>query len=481
MNRVLGGLIVCLLATDVYARTEQPHTIYIPRSISAYPFLIDQYGVDLAKKNCIASLSHTAIYQESSNATKNVPFFFGDDTTQLAIKENELGDINSDWLHVESAANTEYASILKIAPKRTVFGICFRNQYSLAKLFEGLWAAVVVPVVSVTHELRPLEIKAPTTRVADGSQFDSVLNALDWDNWRAGKWSQEEQSIIGLDDVIAQLGLTIKGPLGSTQDISLEIALPLGHRPTGQYLFEPLIGSQGSVGLGSAIKTVVPLVSFGGLQVSYVGSVAYRYYLKNNQLRLFDLKGQPFSRYLVYMDIDLVPHVSNVIVKASNGNNFFMRDTMVIPGGTGTSVTSLQASYANYKVQAGYLYWWRVAEQVTFAAPLDRTFAVPSPRGLSSGDSPVPIWLSGAQITDKFSADDLAVSSEPAVAYDIEFDIDSGAMPQAASHTLFADLQGAWEGDVVCATVKVGIAYEFAKTPAVFDSLHAWCGIGITF
>ena len=481
MNFFIIVFVSWCLAATAFARTEQPRTLYIPRSVSSYSFLTDQPRSDGLKNKKIASLSHTLVYQESANAKKSTPFFLGDDATQILIRENELGDINSDWLHIESALNTEYASSITVAPKRTVFGVCLRNHYYLDSLFEGLWVAAVVPVVQVTHELRPSEIVAPTTKVDPQSEFSSVLSALDWDNWRAAKWSQHEQSIIGVDDVIAQIGLTINGPMASTQDVSLEIALPLGHRPTGQYLFEPLIGSQGSVGVGGSIKTVVPLIKRGELFLSYVGNLNYRYYFNNHQQRLFDLKGQPFSRYLVYMDTDLPAHISNVAVKASNGSNFFSRDTIVTPGATGNSVTSLQASYAQYKLQAGYLYWWRVAEQIQFTAPLDRTFAVPSPRGFSSGDSPVPIWLSGAQITDKFSPDDLALSSVPAVVHDIEFDLDSGAMPQVASHTLFVEGQSEWQGEAVSATVKLGIAYEFAKNPAVLDSVHVWCGIGIMF
>jgi len=80
MNRVLGGLIVCLLATDVYARTEQPHTIYIPRSISAYPFLIDQYGVDLAKKNC---------GQNPKNTIYAFKRFMGSNITDVIVQEEK--------------------------------------------------------------------------------------------------------------------------------------------------------------------------------------------------------------------------------------------------------------------------------------------------------------------------------------------------------------------------------------------------------
>ncbi len=471
-------LMLLVSATSLHSRTEQPRTCYVPRSISSYIFYTDKHQAPVAVSTKKTSISHTLIYQESANASKSAPFFLGDDRTSLLINENELGEVNSDWLHIESADNAVYSSTIKIAPKKTTLGVCLHSYYSLDQLCEGLWACVVVPVVQVTHELRPSEVKKPTSIVSPDSQFTSVLAALDWDNWRAGKWSQQEQTIIGVDDVLVQIGLRLKGPLESVQDVSLEVAMPLGHRPTGQYLFEPLIGSQGSVGVGGAIKTIAPLVTWGPLTLSYVGHVAYRYYFQAHQPRLFDLKGQPFSRYLVYMDTDLTPHTSNVAVKASNGPNFFLRDCLVTPGATGQSVTALQCGIGSHKLQFGYQYWWRVAEQVMFAAPLERTFATPSPRGLSAGNQ---LWLTAPQITDKFSVDDLATSSNPAVVRDIEFDIDSGAMPQVASHTVYVDFNSVWENELVAVTMRIGLGYEFGKNPAVLDSVHGWCGIGITF
>ncbi|MDQ5890715.1 MAG: hypothetical protein QG604_589 [Candidatus Dependentiae bacterium] len=464
------------------ARSEQPRTIFIPRSMSSSALYTDGFSLlathDREHKR-VMLFGHSLLYQESFNHTKSAPFFLGNDRTKVIIDEGEEGDINPDWFHIQSATDTLYKSTLSVAPKRLAIGVCLRAQYILDDILDGLWAAVVLPIVNVTHTLNVAEFKNSATQVSPTSAFGSVERALDWDNWRAGKWSGEPQSITGLDDMVCQLGLDIDGPLNSMQQIALEIVVPVGGRPTGQYLFEPLIGSQGSVGIGGSIKTVAPVYQLNkNCLFSYIGHLGYRYHLPCHQPRLFDLKGQPFSRYLVYMDTALRPDIANVVMKAANGGNFFLRESLVTPGATGQSINALEMSISRHRINVGYMYWWRVAEQVTFAEPLTRTFAVPSPQGLDSGD--LPLWLSGPKISDSFSALDVAISTSPAIVQDIEFDVDSGAMPQVASHTLFVDYNSSFIHDIATCTVRLGFAYEFAHTPTVLDSLHLWCGIGIT-
>jgi len=480
---VLLCLSICF-AVHSRPHVEQPRSVFIPRSFSSYVLYTDGFSLlashDPSHKRVLL-FGHSAMYQSSFNKEKSAPFFLGHDRKSLLVDEGGAGDINSDWFHIQSVEDTIYQSNVKVAPERTAVGVCLRAQYIMDDLVQGLWAAIALPLVHVTHTLNPSEVLSAASQVDPASPFPSVVRALDWDNWRGGKWSQQTQSITGFDDMTFQMGFDVDGPRDSLQQVALELVIPVGARPTGQYLFEPLIGSQGAFGLGCSIKTITPVMQIKEEWfLSYVGFLGYRYHTQTHEPRLFDLKGQPFSRYLVYMDTTLAPNVTNVALKASNGGNFFLRDTLVVPGATGQSITGLEVKYRQHRLNLGYLYWWRAAEQVTFAAPLDRTFAVPSPQGLSDDDSPAQLWLTGPQMTDKFSLHDQAVSTLPATVQDVEFDIDSGAMPHVASNTLFIDYNSSFIHDVATCTVRLGVAYEFSLAPAVLDSLHMWCGIGIT-
>jgi len=477
-------LLSCLFCARMWATVaDQPaRTIFIPRPKSANALYTEGFSLlathDVAHDRVLL-LGHTAFFETAPQSTKVGPYFFGGAKEYLKVDENGTGDINSDWLHLDPAVGATYTSLIRVYPKRSVAGVCFRAQYILDALLNGLWVGFVAPLVHAIHELQPVEQQLPSTVLATTSQFSSALSCFDWINWRAGKWSGQSQSITGFDDVVCQIGFDIYGPRDSIQQIALELVVPVGDRPTAQYLFEPLIGSQGSFALGGSVKTITQLFEFDKkMRFSLVSYLCYRYLFQSHQLRLFDLKGQPFSRYLVYMDTALSPDIANVQTKAANGQNFFVRDALVIPGAMGQSITALQCQIAQHQCTLGYLYWWRTAEQVSFAGSSTRSFAVPSPQGLNTGGA--QLWLTDAQVVENFSSLDAAVYATPSPTYDIEFDVDSGTTPHMSSNLLYVDYTSSFVRDAGTYSVRLGTGYEFSSGSAVLNSWHVWGGVGLT-
>jgi hypothetical protein len=266
--------------------------------------------------------------------------------------------------------------------------------------------------------------------------------------------------------------------MNSTQRVYAELAVPVGSYPTGQYLFEPLIGNSGGFGVGGGTASVVPLFQFwGSVQAVFLNQMQYRYHFSSRQLRTPDLKGQPLSRYFIMMDTSLTPNITNVAMKAANGPNFFTRDMLVTPGATGQSVSALELRWKKQALSMGYAYWWRAAEQIAFAqAPL-RQFAVPSPKGLIGS---VHAWLPSPRISDRFTTADPSATVNAAVINDIEFDMDSVAAPHTASHSLFVRYTGQFNVGIGTVAASAGAAYEIADNCAAMSTWQVWGGIGLT-
>lgn len=475
-------IVAAVVSTGLYAHVgDHSHSIFMPHPVSSNLLYTGGHRLmapldDPQDSSLI--VEHSVLYQQATDTDKNIPFFFGKGKQSLRVDEGEAGDLNPQWFNIASTDDSTYKSRLFIKPERELHGVVLRVQHGLGAVCNGMWAALSVPIMTVTHRLNPSESKDSTTVTSDETLFGSMPTALDWDNWRANKWSSVPQSYTGADDVTMQCGITLKGPRESTQRFYLEIALPVGSRPTGQYLFEPVVNGGGHFGLGLGISTVAPVYTFcDEFHFMYVTQAQYRYHFAGKQQRTPDLKGQPFSRYLIYMDTDLTPNVTNVSLKAANGVNFFTRDVVVTPGATGQSMNALQFRYKGHTINTGYLYWWHAAEQVHFEhAPL-RTFAVPSPKGLI-GDAQA--WLPSPRIENVFSAADASATTSAAVLHDIEFDMDSIAMPHTASHTLFLDYNGRFTFDWVTLSPRAGFAYEMADNCAALSSWHLWVSMGVT-
>lgn len=459
----------------------QPHTFFMPRPLSAHSLLINGSFFTMPAHNrqdTSISIEHTGFYLRSTNEEEVTPYFLGKGKTSLRVDESQNGDLNSDWFHVLSADGKTYKSHIHIHPEREVWGVSLRMQQSLGELYDGLWAAVTVPFVQVNHNLNVTESLDDAAAVASGSTFASVVKTLDWDNWRAGKWSEKSQTMSGTDDMCMQIGINLSGPLQSTQRVYTELTVPVGSYPSAQYLFEPIIGSAGSFGLGGGIASTIPFIKGNdGINIMFLNQVQYRYHFAVRHQRTPDLKGQPFSRYVILMDTGLIANDANVGTKGANGVNFITRECTVTPGATGQSLNALEIRLREHAVSLGYSYWWRAAEQVSFAkAPL-RTFATPWKDGLVGDEQ---AWLPAARIQDSFIESDPSKTTDAAVLYDVEFDMESAAAPQTASHTVFGRYIGRWNTSIGTFSVNMGAAYEIGDNSAALSSWQVWGGFGIT-
>ena len=475
---LLITLFSCSLSAGV---SSQPHSFFMPRPISARSLLVNGSSFTMpahSRQDSSISVEHTGFYLRSTNEEEAVPYFLGKGKTSLRVDESQSGDLNSDWFHILSATGKTYKSHIRVHPEREVWGVTLRMQQSLGEVYDGLWAAVSVPFVQVNHHLNVTETLDDAASVATTSTFTSVIKTLDWNNWRAGKWSEKSQTVSGTDDMCMQVGINLSGPLESTQRVYTELSVPVGSYPTAQYLFEPIIGSAGSFGLGGGIASTIPLIKGrDGINIMFLNQVHYRYHFSVRHQRTPDLKGQPFSRYLILMDTGLIANDANVGTKAANGVNFMTRECVVTPGATGQSLNGLELRVRGHAISMGYSYWWRAAEQVSFAkAPL-RSFATPWKDGLVGADQ---AWLPAARIEDSFIETDPSKTTNAAKLYDVEFDMNSAAAPHTASHTIFGRYIGRSETSIGTFSINLGAAYEISDNCAALSSWQVWGGFGIT-
>jgi len=463
---------------------QEAHTIFMPRPVSSNLLLTkgrdELMSMEDTPGNTQAQrlVSHTLFYQESYNGANVVPFFFGNRRTQLRIDESGAGDVNPTWLHTRGADSTPYKSTLKMKPEREVCGVVLRVTQALPTFHKGAWMRIIMPLIKVTHHLHLTETLDSEVTMSSTSTFQKVTEALDWNNWSGGKMSTTSQKRSGMDDALLQVGITVPSHKDKNRySYYLELAMPVGDRPTGQYVFEPILGSAGHFGFGGGINSCFSLGMFSGIAVNWRSHMQYRFLFSHTQRRTPDLKGHPFSRFLVYMDTS--QGVSdNYIYKAGNGVNFFTRDVTVLPGSTGQSNNSLVFSYNHHTFSLGYNGWWRSSEQVKFKAALLRSFAVPAKKALVGGKQH---WLPSPLIKEKYdSADTSANAAAPAV-QDNEFNMASIAHPRTASHTLYASYRGLFEWGATLVQASCGGAYEIAGNRAALSSYLVWATLGLEF
>lgn len=88
--------------------------------------------------------------------------------------------------------------------------------------------------------------------------------------------------------------------------IALHFVAPTGNRPEGRYLFEPIVGNGHHYEFGGEIQWHNNLWSNEdeSFRMSFYGDVIITHLFGTRQYRTFDLKGKPFSRYMLASLID---------------------------------------------------------------------------------------------------------------------------------------------------------------------------------
>ena len=93
--------------------------------------------------------------------------------------------------------------------------------------------------------------------------------------------------------------------------IKMQFAIPLGNRPHGEFLFEPIVGNghHYELGIGATAHALVWDNVETDEKVDFFVDVTINHLFKASQRRAFDLKGKPNSRYMLAEK--MTPNISN--------------------------------------------------------------------------------------------------------------------------------------------------------------------------
>gem|GEM_PF-4788057 len=122
----------------------------------------------------------------------------------------------------------------------------------------------------------------------------------------------------GCPEIAGILGYDIYRSFYGSLSCAVRGSLPLGNRPTAQYLFEPIVGNEHHVQLGAELMGCwhYPLDMHECECFIFYGSCSVDHVFNNKQRRTFDLVGKPLSRYRMALkknayEVELSP-IANV-------------------------------------------------------------------------------------------------------------------------------------------------------------------------
>ncbi|HTM05737.1 MAG TPA: hypothetical protein VL201_00690 [Patescibacteria group bacterium] len=442
-----------------------------------------RYFFPFGKTSLIASVD----YKEF----KGLPFA---DTDILATNFNvfTVGDV--------SPTTAGFKSRISIKPRQTVvgFGIHYRQSiYRNEENERGFWFDVTLPIIHVKNEMNLEETilntdndntpnNAINTGVGDGP-VGNMIDAFKQKGFLFGKIDDcaDDMKRTRVADMELKFGYEWLSHEPCHLETYIGLIIPTGNKPKGEYMFEAVVGSGKHVGISFGSNIGVQIWADEDkercLRVEHASHSQYLF--KKDQVRSFDLKNRPWSRYLSMYKSE---EEAQAAATAGNGNSFtpginiMTREVEVTPGFSHNMNSAIIYQSKGLAVEGGYNFFARRAEHIEFDCSFPETAAIKHALGLGRTN---PLRdISGTAFIETAIVSNAAVTmpvplanySQSIIGAD-DIDLASASTPCNLAHTVYGSLGYNWDEREYPMGVHFGGSYTFSNSNnSVVDRWTLW-------
>lgn len=306
----------------------------------------------------------------------------------------------------------------------------------------------------------------------------------------------------GLADIELKLGAEWLASHRYHAESYMGVLVPTGNKNNGKYIFQPIVGAGGHVGLmwGTYLGAVIWENDCGDRTVRYEGAFHAEYLFSNHQTRSLDLKNRPFSRYIqLYENKEQAEQAAALFAAgddasvfqarnlATPGINILTRRVKVTPGYFFNMNSALVLScreQSGWQEEFGYNLFFRRADCVSLACPWKMGPAIKHDEGTGRT---LPIRIMPGFFLNEDPAGAFGIQ-EALDNYDYnrikesDLDLTSAAQPSIMTYTLYGYLGYQWFDRECPVSAGAGGSVEFCKgNPAGLERWVLWAKMGITF
>lgn len=239
-----------------------------------------------------------------------------------------------DWLADYFGLPTDFKSSVRFRPRVNNVIVEAQSFFGFNNIKKGLYAELFLPIVYTNWDLniRETVINPGTNDYVPGylnpdgadrsdltAQFSHYISGctvptiddLTFQPLTNGKMSLRSQRAVHFAELRANLGYDHFIKNQHHVGVKMQLAIPLGNRPKGCYLFEPIVGNQHhyELGIGATAHAVAWENINSDEKVDFFIDITVNHMFKSSQRRAFDLLGKPNSRYMLAEK--MTPNISN--------------------------------------------------------------------------------------------------------------------------------------------------------------------------
>ncbi len=391
---VFVGVFCLLTSANATVHTEKTFLLSKQQSVAA-PFSLYSYQDYLAQEDeedgsSLQSVNLQAIpfYAHSTNK-RDLGQYFGLNKSNVITFGQEITvagvDFDSDWLiHDPTAGGTPITGKLELRSDRERFGVHIDWLQRLSFISKNLFLGVSVPVTHIEHQMNPRVFDESQGKINTNGDSKGLLDYFSGNLEQTQSTRIQEklkfakiagsQSKAGVEDVV--VSLAYQPTARSRKDYfvrSVHVSIPTSNKPTGEFLFEPVLGNAGKWGLGGGIEKKIKLREKDNWLIDVVTHADLTAFFANTQKRTIGMRTHDnqvigWSQYYLLGEngIKGVRPAANILTRDVDVSSYFTFDS-----GIGFDI-----HYKKLLFNAGYNFFARSAETVSVKSWSEDTYGV---------------------------------------------------------------------------------------------------------
>ncbi len=412
----------------------------------------------------------TAFHQDIFETQKMNSFFLMKNKDELLISKD--GDI----LPLSLGLPDDFSGKLKIDPKHHQCGALLEGRYLIGELLQdsfvgnfcqNMWVCFKLPVVFIKNNLRASQLDVENAKDnKDGQAFD-VLSSFDNSSLKYGKFSNSDMKKTSLSEISLGFGSTFIGSESSNSYLatSSSISIPIEKESDPEYIFSPNSGTNGHFCASWTVNSKLCLSEDDDkIKLNLFLNLENSFIIRKHQMRTFDLKNKPFSRFLQLRKKDQIDDLTE------SAANILTQNVRVSPYSVVDATFGIKANYNSLETELGFGVWAHPAERIKMEkTQFEEIYGI-------SG-SKINKSSSQSNISQK-APDDLKFTT---IKFD-DIDFASGASPATILYRFHSAINFVKQLETKDAFAGLGAFVEIPhNTTTAFYSYGSWASVGYAF
>ena len=325
------------------------------------------------KGDMLGGFQLTTFFQRSLNLDKIARYFLINGKNVLLVSGDgnagdlDIRDVRAEWLKLPN----NFRGKLSMRPRQQQFGFSLEYNQELKKWLDvrflrDWYLSIVVPVVAVDNDLRLTQRDV----INKGTNPADIIEAFKQPEWQFSR-IEGERSRLGVAEIKVLLGSSYMSENHFQVGYYSALTIPTGKKQNPKFLFDPVVGNNRHVGLTGAVNFQILLNRDPStLAFCFFINLESTLLIRNNQFRTFDLKGKPWSRFLLFNKKGEPPN-QNI-----PGVNLLTREVTINPYNMVDFSMGWRIKNEHMEFEFGYNIWGHGDERVRLRNPIEETFGI---------------------------------------------------------------------------------------------------------